>query len=153
MSWSDAQTLLELYATFSAGLFAGSAVSISLVEHPARLESGVAAAVAEFQPSYRRASAFQGTLLMSGAPCGVAAWLLGSGGWWVGGAAALLALIPYTLIFIRPLNKQLLSPSAGDDTELAWQLLTRWGRLHALRSLLSLLSFFIFLLALWGRPR
>lgn len=153
MSLTDAQTWLELYATLSAGLFAGSAVSISLVEHPARLESGAAAAVAQFQPSYRRASAFQGTLLMSGAPCGVAAWLLGSGGWWAAGAAALLGLIPYTLILIRPINKRLLSPAAGDDPEAAWRLLTRWGRLHALRSLLSLLSFLIFLLALWGRPR
>jgi hypothetical protein len=45
----------ELIALASAGLFAGAALYITLVEHPARLECRTAVAIAEFVPSYRRA--------------------------------------------------------------------------------------------------
>ena len=47
--------VLELIALLCTGLFAGAAVYITLVEHPARLECGPAVALAEFRPSYRRA--------------------------------------------------------------------------------------------------
>jgi hypothetical protein len=49
------EVLFELVATFSAGLFAGAAMYVTLVEHPARLECGTELAVTEFGPSYRRA--------------------------------------------------------------------------------------------------
>lgn len=48
--------LLEMLATLSAGLFAGAAMYINLVEHPARIECGPGLAVTEFAPSYRRAT-------------------------------------------------------------------------------------------------
>jgi hypothetical protein len=41
----------EVLATLCAGLFAGAAVYITLVEHPARLECGTELAVREFGPS------------------------------------------------------------------------------------------------------
>ncbi len=59
----------------------------------------------------------------------------------------LLAVIPFTLIVIFPTNKQILNPSLDKNSELASQLLSRWGRLHAVRSILSLLSFLIFIFA------
>ena len=37
--------LLELIATLCTGLFTGAAIYVNLVEHPARLETGTAAAV------------------------------------------------------------------------------------------------------------
>ncbi len=52
--------LLEMLSTLSAGLFAGAAIYISLVEHPARLECGTSLAITEFAPSYRRAAVMQG---------------------------------------------------------------------------------------------
>ena len=48
--------LFELIATICAGFFAGAAIYITLVEHPARLECGTELAVTEFGPSYRRAT-------------------------------------------------------------------------------------------------
>jgi hypothetical protein len=48
--------LADCVAVFSCGLFAGAAIYISLVEHPARMECGIETAAAEFSPSYRWAT-------------------------------------------------------------------------------------------------
>ena len=51
--------LLELIATLCAGLFAGAAIYITLVEHPARLECGTVLAATEFGTSACTCGAFQ----------------------------------------------------------------------------------------------
>ena len=45
-------TLAEVIATLSSGLFAGAAVYINLVEHPARVQTGIRPALTQFAPSY-----------------------------------------------------------------------------------------------------
>jgi uncharacterized membrane protein len=143
--------LLGMLATLSAGLFAGAALYINLVEHPARMECGTALAVTEFAPSYRRASLMQGALGAFGFLNAAAAWLTGYSYWWLVGGIVLLAVIPFTLLVIFRTNKQILDPSLDKNSELASQLLIRWGRLHAVRSILGLISFLIFIILL-GRP-
>lgn len=140
--------LLEMLATLAAGLFAGAAIYINLVEHPARVECGIELAVTEFAPSYRRAAVMQGVLAAVGFLVAAAAWLTGSSIGWLVGGIILGAVIPFTLIVISPTNKQLLDSSLDKGSELAAQLLTRWGRLHAMRSALSLISFLLFIFLL-----
>ena len=48
--------LFELIATLCAGLLAGAAIYLTLVEHPARLECGTESATTVFGPSSRRAT-------------------------------------------------------------------------------------------------
>ena len=140
--------LLEVLSTLSAGLFAGAAIYINLVEHPARMECGTGLAVTEFAPSYRRAAVMQGALAAIGFLSATAAWLLGSSVWWLIGGIVLLAVIPFTLLVIFPTNKQLLDSSLDKSSELASKLLIRWGRLHGVRSVLRLISFLIFIFLL-----
>jgi len=140
--------LLEMLATLAAGLFAGAAIYINLVEHPARMECGTALAVTEFAPSYRRAAVLQGVLGAAGSLVAAGAWLTGSPVWWLVGGIILGAVIPFTLVVIFPTNKRLLDSSLDRGSELASKLLTRWGRLHAVRSALSLISFLLFILLL-----
>src|SRR2546430_514386 len=45
--------LLELIATLCTGLFTGAAIYVNLVEHPARLEPGTAAAAHPFDAAGR----------------------------------------------------------------------------------------------------
>ncbi|HYO99329.1 MAG TPA: DUF1772 domain-containing protein [Pyrinomonadaceae bacterium] len=138
----------EIFAALSAGLFSGASLYINLVEHPARMECGTSLAVTEFAPSYRRAAVMQGVLAAFGFIMAVLAWLNGASVWWMIGGVTLGAVIPFTLLVIFPTNKRLLNPSLDKNSELASELLIRWGRLHALRSVLSLVSFLIFLFLL-----
>lgn len=136
--------LLEMLATLSAGLFAGAAIYINLVEHPARMECGTSLAITEFAPSYRRAAVLQGALGAVGFLVSAAAWLRGSSIGWLIGGIVLGAVIPFTLIVIFPTNKKLLDSSLDTGSELASKLLARWGMLHAVRSVLGMISFLIF---------
>jgi len=137
--------ILELVATWSAGLFAGAAIYINLVEHPARMQCGTALAVTQFAPSYHRAAVLQASLAAVGSVSAAAAWLIGAKLSWLIGGFFLVAVIPFTLLVIFPTNKQLLDAALEKDSQRARQLLTHWGRLHAVRSVLSLIAFVIFL--------
>ncbi len=141
-------TILALIAACSSGIFAGAAIYISLVEHPARLECGPALAVTEFAPSYHRAARMQASLALLGFLSAVGTWLTGLGAWWLVGGLVLGANIPFTLLIIFPINKKLLNPSLDRNSPQAMQLLVQWGKLHRVRSLLGLMSCLIFLLLL-----
>lgn len=133
--------LFAILAITAAGLFAGAALYINVVEHPARVECGTAAALAEFAPSYRRATRMQASLAAVAFLSGIAAWLrLGHIALLV--AAVLIgAVIPFTLIVIAPTNRQLLDPALDRTSPDASALLARWQRLHAVRTVLSLAAF------------
>ena len=100
-----------IVAAIRAGLFAGAAIYINAVEHPARVSCGNDVALREFAPSYRRATAMQASLAVIGCLAGLwSAWVLGDA--WIGFGALLLgAVVPFTLVVILPTNKQLLEPS------------------------------------------
>ncbi len=136
----------EFVAAFCTGLFAGAALYITLVEHPARVECGTALAVTEFGPSYRRAAVMQASLAALASAAAIAAWLGSSKPAWLLGGILIVAVVPFTLFVILPTNKKLLDPSLDRNSETARQLLIRWGRLHAVRTVLSLAAFLVFLL-------
>jgi uncharacterized membrane protein len=144
-------TLAELLATLSSGLFAGASIYINLVEHPARMEAGTNLALTEFAPSYHRATVTQVSLASVGFLSALVAWKLRLDSRWLIGGGLLVSVIPFTAVAILPTNKQLLDPETANDLELAERLLTRWGRLHAVRSVLSLASLLTFLFLLGKR--
>ena len=135
----------EFVAVLSCSLFAGASAYINLVEHPARMECGVEVAATEFSPSYRRATVMQATLAAVGLVSSIAAWLAGTTFWWLGAGALLGSVIPFTLFVILPTNKQLLSPALDRGSAETDRLLARWGRLHAVRSILSGIALLLFL--------
>jgi hypothetical protein len=51
--------LVEVVAIVACTLFTGAAIYITAMEHPARLSCGADAAVAEWAPSYKRATFMQ----------------------------------------------------------------------------------------------
>ena len=139
---------LGILATLCAGLFAGAAIYINAVEHPARLACGTDLAVREFAPSYHRATVMQAPLAIVGLLASVGAWWSSGHGTFVLGGVALAAVVPFTLLCILPTNRRLLAPDLDSDSLEAACLLRRWGRLHAVRSVLGGLAFGILLVAM-----
>jgi hypothetical protein len=137
--------LLSLVAVMCAALFAGAALYINVAEQPARLTLDTRSAVAQWAPSYLRATWMQAPLAVVSLVCGVAVWVMsGAAGWLV--AAVLIGLVvPFTFIGIMPTNKSLLLRGrdlASPDTR---ALLERWGMLHAVRTALSLAATVLYL--------
>jgi hypothetical protein len=137
--------IAEFVAVLACGLFAGAAIYVNLVEHPARMECGVELAATEFPPSYRRGTIMTGDV-GSRVPavfyCSMACW----GDILVARCRSLAGFgHPFTPIVILPTNKQLLSPTLDRRSAQTERLLARWGTLHAVRSVLSGLALLLFL--------
>ncbi|MDP9421442.1 MAG: DUF1772 domain-containing protein [Pseudomonadota bacterium] len=130
-------------ALILAALFAGAALYINVVEHPARMTLEPVQAVAQWSPSYDRGYLMQATLALLAGLAGLAAWWELRGTLWLVGALLMLANWPWTLIAIMPVNRKL-KAGAGDDTV---SLLNRWARLHAIRTLLSFAAVICFAIA------
>ena len=137
-------------ALISAIMFSSWALYVTLVEHPARLDSGAGPGRAQFQPSYRRAAPWQASFALIAGVAGVVT-AVATGRWpWLAGALAIGAAVPFTLVVIKPINRTLLSggPLGDEDTR---RLLQRWGRLHAVRTVLGFAGLLAFLYALGPR--
>ena len=133
--------LLEALATVFAGLFAGASIYINLVEHPARLECGTEIATKQFAPSYHRASWMQASLAASGFMTALGAAFQRHAVSLLVAGLLLGAVIPFTLLVILPTNRRLLSAGLDRSSTEAAKLLVRWGRLHAVRSVLGVTAF------------
>jgi len=138
--------VLQFLALFATALFAGAALYINLVEHPARMRLPTAGAAAQWAPSYARATWMQAPLALLGCAAGFLAWLLADGWAWFAGAAAIGAVVPFTFFGIMPTNHRLLAPGRDLASAETLALLARWNRLHAVRTALSLaaLALFVF---------
>ena len=137
--------VLELVATLAAALFAGAALYINLAEHPARMELETKIAALQWAPSYKRATWLQAPLALVSFLTGAAAWLLGAGVGWIVGALLIGAVVPFTFIVIMPTNHKLLAPGRDLSSAETRELLDKWGKLHAVRTALSLIASIVFL--------
>ncbi len=110
-------------------------------------------AATEFAPSYRRATVMQVSLATVGLVSSIAAWLAGASFLWVVAGGLLGSVIPFTLLVILPTNRKLLNPALDKRSMETERLLSRWGTLHAVRSVLSGLALLLFLyLAIFRKP-
>jgi len=140
--------IFEFIAALSCTLFTGAAIYINLVEHPARMGCDTKTAATVWAPSYKRATVMQASLAILSFLAGVSTWLLSGGVIWLAGAVVIGLVVPFTFIAIMPTNHQLLETGrdlASDETR---KLLEKWGRLHAVRSVLSLVASVIYLVSL-----
>ena len=142
--------LLEILATLAVGLFAGAALYVTAVEHPARMSCGSALAVTEFRPSYERGAIMQASLALTGALAAMVRWGLGGHIGWLIGGLLLGAVVPFTLIVILPTTELLLDRALDLNSAESATLLRRWGRLHAVRTAVSPVAFAVFVLLLAG---
>lgn len=138
----------QFLATLCCTWFAGAALYINLVEHPARMGCDTTTAVTVWAPSYQRATLMQASLAVLSFLSGVLAWMLGGGVMWLVGAGLIGLVVPFTFIAIMPTNHQLLDPERNPASAETRGLLEKWGRLHAVRSALSLVASVVYVVLL-----
>lgn len=148
----DAEALAQIAAAGLAGLFAGASAFMSVAQHPALLQTRHV----EFQaPFFRRmyfyAARMQAPLAAGSGVSAFAVALLqfqapGNGGMprvWLASGCLITGVVPFTMIKMLALNRELLDPRRCRAMGSEWMLakLTRWGRLHALRAGASVIAF------------
>ena len=139
---------LEFVATLAGALFAGAALYINVAEHPARMGLETRMAALQWAPSYQRATWLQAPLALLSLACGIAAWLLGAGLGWLVAALLVGAVVPFTFAVIMPTNNRLLAPGRDLSSPETRALLVRWGALHAVRTVFSLVGVAVYLWSL-----
>ena len=142
--------VFQFLAVLCCTLFAGAAIYISLVEHPARMGCDTKTAATVWAPSYKRATIMQAPLAGLSFLAGVGSWLFGGGVLWLVGAVLIGLVIPFTFIGVMPTNHQLLAPGRDLSSTETRSLLEKWGRLHSVRSALSFLGAIVYLVSLFG---
>jgi hypothetical protein len=140
--------VFQFLAVLCCILFAGAAIYINLVEHPARMGCDTKTAATVWIPSYKKATVMQAPLAVISFLAGVAVWLLGGGLLWLIGAVLIGLVVPFTLLAVMPTNNQLLAPGRDLSSAETRSLLEKWGRLHAVRSALSFLASIVYLVSL-----
>jgi hypothetical protein len=138
----------ELLATLCCGIFAGAAIYINAVEHPARMACGVKIALVQWAPSYQRATVMQASLAVAGFVFALAAWIAGATAQVLVAGLVLVSVAPFTLLVIMPTNKRLQAINAETHADETIALLSRWNRLHAVRSALSFVALVMMVLHL-----
>lgn len=138
-------TAFQFIATLSTALFAGASIYINFVEHPARMGCDTKTAVTVWAPSYKRATVMQASLAIIGFLSGLAVWLLGADVMWLVGAVFIGLVVPFTFIAIMPTNHQLLAPDRDLASSETRALLEKWGKLHAVRSVLSFIASIVYI--------
>ena len=133
--------VLKFLAVALAGVFAGAALYVSLVEHPARMSTGTAPALREFGPSYHRGAWMQASLAILGSLAALLDYSQEHERGYLWGGLLLAAPVVYTLVVILPTNRRLLAPDLPADGPEAAALLRRWGHLHWVRTGLGMAAF------------
>jgi hypothetical protein len=141
---------LSIAALIFATLFAGAALYISLVEHPARLGLADGPLLAQWQPSYKRALPIQSGLAIAGGAAGLIVGYSTADWRWFAGSILLLANWPFTLFVIMPVNKRLMAMQVSEAGALSRAMLVQWGKLHNIRSALGAATTLLFAWALAG---
>ena len=141
---------LQFLATFCAALFSGAALYINLVEHPARMELDTRAAATQWAPSYKRATWMQAPLALLSFLSSVVVWFMGAGVGWLVAGILIGLVVPFTIIVIMPTNHKLLARGRDLGSAETRSLLTRWGKLHAVRTALSFLAALLYTWLLLG---
>src|SRR5262245_16463001 len=107
-------------------------------------------AALQWAPSYKRATRLQAPLAIISLLCGVMVWLRGGHLGWLVAALFVGGVVPITLIVIMPTNHKLLATGRDLSSTETHQLLVRWGKLHGIRTALSLVATVIYLWLLLG---
>jgi hypothetical protein len=131
----------------TSGLFAGGNLYCTLVEHASRSEVETRVAAEIFPKSFARGATLQMALSSTAIIASFYTYMQEKDQKWLTAGLITLSILPYTYIVIMPVVEQLTDPNLDKDNTHTVGLLNRWGAFHSVRTLLSLASFVLVILA------
>jgi hypothetical protein len=128
--------------TLSSGLFAGIATGITLVEVPARneIENGKDR-LTEWRESFLRAAKIQASLSVISGCIGIPMGIYARDILMFTSGTIMLAMMPYTLIWLMPVNYRLLDTTIDPSSQECLDLQEKWARLHLVRTISGICAF------------
>jgi hypothetical protein len=145
--------LWAILAVLATGLFAGAVLHVLVAEHPARMACATPVALAQWRASVRQAVRVLPAYALLGTLFGVLTWWGDGGVLFLIAAALLGAVIPFRWIAFRPVIRKLMAETLDPAAAPTRELLKVWGRLHAVRVVLSAAALVLMLvqsLWVWG---
>jgi hypothetical protein len=149
--------LAKVFAAGSTGIFSGAALYISLCQHPALLEvQDVTFQAPFFRRMYYYAARLQAPLSLLSGISSIIVFGMEKNHTkampkvWLSAAITMFSIAPYTILCMLQLNRQLcdtIQCKERGNTWMTW-MLKRWGRMHGLRTILSVTAFSGILVAL-----
>jgi len=134
-----------LLALTVSSVFAGAAFYINFAEQPARMRLEPGTALQQWRPSYKRGFMMQASLAIIGSVFALWAYIVSSDWRWLAGGAFLIANWPYTVFAMLPLNNRMMQVETDGSENEVTSMLSRWNRLHALRTVLGIFASVIFI--------
>ncbi|MEA1879210.1 MAG: DUF1772 domain-containing protein [Campylobacterota bacterium] len=138
--------ILILLTVLGMGTIFGIALTATVVVHPLLLQVKSTTAIEVFKPFFDRThkSVLVLSIVVSLTALG-ASLLSGEWSWFI------ISLImhlngPYTIFAMMPLNHRLMADEVDPNSEETLSDLHRWGKLHAVRTVLNGIVFILFLL-------
>ncbi|KAG4078328.1 hypothetical protein HA402_013038 [Bradysia odoriphaga] len=136
----------NIVSTISGGIFAGAAAYISFSEVPALNKSGPNELWRFFPYMYSNAAKMQAPLAVISGTTGIIYSLRITdplaGQVWLGAALCFVGIVPYTLFLMMPTNKRIIeSNKTLEDEAEKTALLTKWSKLHLVRTVASVAGF------------
>lgn len=138
---------LELLALISASIYAGSTYYVGMVEQPSRLERRGALDVGQWQRANDRTPRYAASALVGAGAAVLLAPQVAVGWPWILGALLLLAVLPWTLLMMLPIQRRLTDRGWRSEKPETLILIERWGRFHLARLALGLGALGLFLWA------
>ncbi|DAZ98940.1 TPA: hypothetical protein N0F65_001379 [Lagenidium giganteum] len=156
-----ALVLAKVTATGLAGVFSGAATFITLAQHPALLETDdVLFQAPFFRRMYFYAARMQAPLALGSGCCALVVGAFdrhsskAEARLWLFSGALIVSIVPYTIARMLHVNCQLVDSKRCREHGNSWmqRMLQLWGRLHSVRTGVSLVAFTGMLLALSMSP-
>jgi hypothetical protein len=138
--------MLETTALIFSAVYFGSTAYITLVEHPARLACSPEVALAQWGQSVKSTPRYAASALISAAAALVHSKFAPASPWtW--GSILLLTVLPFTVVALLPIQRQLVEPNLLLERIQATAKLREWGTRHSVRTCLGFGAFALFVWA------
>ncbi len=140
--------ILILLVILIMGAQFGIALTASIVVHPILVKAKKVTAIEVFKPFFDKThiAVLYMSIIVSLLTLAVS---IISGNWWWFGISLIMHLNgPYTVFFMMPLNRRLMDDKVNPDSEQTSNDIIKWGKLHAVRTVLNGLIFIGFIILL-----